>query len=305
MSDKAGGNKDDDFEDEEEDHSMKFIKSVFGDQSFYDILSVKKDCTADEIKKSYRKLALKYHPDREGGSENHFKAISVVYATLSDEEKRKLYDEGGLTSDSAGLSGDFDFWYKYYRDMFPPVTVSQIDDYKGKYIGSQEERGDIIKCYLQNKGDLMKMINYIMFAELEDVEAMKRIIDIVEQAIASSEIELLPKFTSTKEKFLSSSCSSKVRSSKRQKLDDSSHFDAANDDDSANSELSNIGGGAGSSKGGNTQKSSKGVKAKSKVDSMDDLVAAIQRNRGSGGMASKIAELESRYTKPPSKQGRK
>ena len=142
----------------------------------------------EDIKKSYRKLALKYHPDREGGSENHFKAISIIYSTLSDEEKRKIYDEGGLTSDHGGMSGDFDFWYKYYRDMFPPLTVSQIDEYKEKYIGSQSEREDIIKYYRESKGDLMMMINYIMFAEIEDSDNMKRIVAIVEKAINLGEI---------------------------------------------------------------------------------------------------------------------
>jgi len=68
------------------------------DQNYYDLLGVAKTATADDIKKSYRKLALKYHPDHNQGdkhSEETFKKISEAYATLSDERKRKAYDNGG------------------------------------------------------------------------------------------------------------------------------------------------------------------------------------------------------------------
>lgn len=61
---------------------------------FYNTLGVPKDSSAAEIKKAYRKLALKHHPDK-GGSETKFKEISEAYETLSDAEKRKLYDQYG------------------------------------------------------------------------------------------------------------------------------------------------------------------------------------------------------------------
>ncbi len=66
--------------------------------NYYDVLGVKKDCSAAEIKKAYRKLALKYHPDHNKGdkeAEEKFKQISEAYAVLSDEEKRKQYDAFG------------------------------------------------------------------------------------------------------------------------------------------------------------------------------------------------------------------
>lgn len=60
-------------------------------KTFYDVLGVGKNATADEIKKAFRKLAVKYHPDA-GGDEQKFKEISEAYETLSDEKKRKEYD---------------------------------------------------------------------------------------------------------------------------------------------------------------------------------------------------------------------
>jgi DnaJ-class molecular chaperone len=60
----------------------------------YKVLGVSESATADEIKKAYRKAALKHHPDK-GGDEEKFKEISKAYETLSDPEKRKLYDQFG------------------------------------------------------------------------------------------------------------------------------------------------------------------------------------------------------------------
>jgi curved DNA-binding protein len=65
---------------------------------YYEVLGVKKDSSAQDIKKVYRKLAMKYHPDRNKGdkeAEEKFKKISEAYAVLSDPEKRKQYDTFG------------------------------------------------------------------------------------------------------------------------------------------------------------------------------------------------------------------
>jgi molecular chaperone DnaJ len=66
-------------------------------KDYYDILGLDHSATKDDIKKAYRKLALKYHPDKnkEKGAEDKFKEISEAYAVLYDEEKRKMYDQYG------------------------------------------------------------------------------------------------------------------------------------------------------------------------------------------------------------------
>jgi DnaJ-class molecular chaperone len=76
-------------------------------ESLYDILGVKRDASADEIRKTYRKLARKHHPDVNPGdkkSEDRFKKVSAAYDVLSDEKKRAAYDEFGDES----LQGGFD-----------------------------------------------------------------------------------------------------------------------------------------------------------------------------------------------------
>lgn len=63
---------------------------------YYTILGINKNATHDEIKKAYRKLTIKYHPDKPNGDENKFKEISEAYNILGDPEKRKKYDNRNL-----------------------------------------------------------------------------------------------------------------------------------------------------------------------------------------------------------------
>ena len=71
-----------------------FFNNTSKDTKLYDVLGVSANAVEQEIKKSYRKLALKYHPDRNPDNkeaENKFKEISAAYDVLSDKEKRNNY----------------------------------------------------------------------------------------------------------------------------------------------------------------------------------------------------------------------
>lgn len=84
---------------------------------YYKILEINKDASSDEIKKAYRKLALKYHPDhnKNPDASEKFKSINEAYEILSDQEKRKIYDEFGID----GLKGNNqNFHFTDMNDIF-------------------------------------------------------------------------------------------------------------------------------------------------------------------------------------------
>jgi molecular chaperone DnaJ len=77
-------------------------------RDLYDVLGVDRKASADEIKKAYRKLARRYHPDRNPGdeaSEERFKEVQGAYDVLSDADKRKQYDRGGMFFGTGGRPG--------------------------------------------------------------------------------------------------------------------------------------------------------------------------------------------------------
>ncbi len=108
-------------------------------KNYYEILGVSKDASDEEIKKAFRKLAHKYHPDKKGGDETKFKEINEAYQILSDKQKRQQYDQFGQTFEGAGggangfggfssegFSGgfgfnDFNFSSEEFGDIFSDI----------------------------------------------------------------------------------------------------------------------------------------------------------------------------------------
>jgi len=93
-------------------------------RDYYEILGVSRNASEEEIKKSYRKLALKYHPDRNPGNkeaEEKFKEAAEAYEVLRDPEKRSLYDrfghEGLRGTGFSGFTG-FDDIFSSFSDIF-------------------------------------------------------------------------------------------------------------------------------------------------------------------------------------------
>ena len=99
-------------------------------KSYYDILGVNRNATPDEIKKAYRKLAVKYHPDTntdDQGAEDKFKEISEAYAVLSDAEKRKNYDMFGHSEFRQQYSREDIFRNSDIGDMFKEFGMGGED----------------------------------------------------------------------------------------------------------------------------------------------------------------------------------
>jgi len=122
------------------------------DRDYYEILGVSRDASEEDIKKAYRRLALKYHPDRNPGdkeAEGKFKEITEAYEVLSDPRKRSQYDRFGrrvftsggaaAAAGTAGLGLDLDEALRVFMEAFGG-SGSIFDDFFGMGAGTRTRR---------------------------------------------------------------------------------------------------------------------------------------------------------------------
>lgn len=193
------------------DHLKFQIRAEFGEKSLYEIFNVSKSAEVSEINRAYRKLALQHHPDR-GGNAETFKALSAAHSILTDSLKRKAYDEDGDFDAEAG-SDDFEFWYQYFRNLFPKISVQDINTFSEKYKGSNEEKQDIYQAYDMYHGDLNKIKEVVLLIEDDDEP---RLISVIDEGIRNGTIQDNRKYQSCKSKSERKSSKKRSRSSSNQ-----------------------------------------------------------------------------------------
>lgn len=115
-------------------------------RDYYEVLGVTRTSTADEIKKSYRKIALQHHPDRNPGNkeaEDKFKEAAEAYAVLSDQQKRAQYDQFGHSLGGHGFQGFEDFAESFggFGDIFGDLFEDFFGGSRGASGGRRPRRG--------------------------------------------------------------------------------------------------------------------------------------------------------------------
>jgi len=125
-------------------------------RDYYEILGIQRDASKDEIKKAYRKMAIKYHPDKNPGdkkSEDHFKEAAEAYEILSDDNKRARYDQFG----HAGMNGGGGGGGFSGRGMTVEDIFSQFGDIFGGHFGGFGGFGGGRSSQRVNKGSDLRV----------------------------------------------------------------------------------------------------------------------------------------------------
>ncbi|MFH1742788.1 MAG: molecular chaperone DnaJ, partial [bacterium] len=128
-------------------------------RDYYEVLGVSRTASVDEIKKAYRKLALKYHPDRNPGdkkAEENFREAAEAYEILANDDKRRMYDQFGHAGIGAGGPGGYEFTGQAFTD-FSDIFGDFSDLFEGLFGGfgmrsrsrSRTRRGDDLRYDMQ------------------------------------------------------------------------------------------------------------------------------------------------------------
>lgn len=133
-------------------------------KDYYESLELNKNASKEEIKKAFHKLAMKYHPDRNGGDDKKFKEINEAYQVLSDEKKKAMYDQYGSTGPGMGGGaygdqgfGGFDFSGFGNAQGF---DMGDLGDIFGDIFGGGMSRGK-----MHRKGQDVELVLDLSFEE--------------------------------------------------------------------------------------------------------------------------------------------
>ncbi|MBT3181421.1 MAG: molecular chaperone DnaJ [Deltaproteobacteria bacterium] len=144
-------------------------------RDYYEILEIARNAAGDEIKKSYRRLALKYHPDRckEEGGEDKFKEASEAYEVLSDPERKQIYDAYGHSGlDRSGFHG-----FNDVNDIFSSMG-GIFEEFFGGMGGSYSGYGGSARSRVMQGADLRYDLS-ILF--MEAAHGIEKEIDVMKQ----------------------------------------------------------------------------------------------------------------------------
>ncbi|KAL0071422.1 hypothetical protein AAF712_001279 [Marasmius tenuissimus] len=183
------------------DHDDPISQFFPGEESvdLYAVLGLESKATVEDVKKAYRRLALKYHPDKhstasgsaKADASTKFQQVGFAYTILSDEKRRARYDKTGKTDEGLDLDAGEDGWEAYFEDLFDRVTRGKLDEMKAEYQGSAEETEDLKSAYEEMNGSIADIMTMIPHSTYED-EA--RFIVSISKLIKQGDIPSLPEW---------------------------------------------------------------------------------------------------------------
>jgi DnaJ family protein C protein 9 len=299
---------------------MHVIEEAFGKGCclYADVLQCEPTANKAQLRKAYYRAALVHHPDKQqpnngAGADNDknslkFQAVSLAYQILQDADARTDYDESGHIpsdapddDDTAAAKQGTEAWKQYFDQIFGKVTTSDIDAFSSKYKCSDEERRDVLKEFKARRGNLVKMLDFVMLSEPRD--CLRWVEDYIRPAVEEGEMD--DSYVSTMEKTLVQ-CQKKTEKEDAQAA--AEEEEESDDDEATESEEEEeeevkkpVRRSASNNKKQPPPKKAKPTQSKRKTKdaaggSMQDLISQIQnKKRGGNGV---LASLGARYGVP-------
>ncbi|KAJ2799413.1 hypothetical protein H4R20_004452 [Coemansia guatemalensis] len=265
----------------------------------YELLDVPRAATDEELRKAYRKRALRTHPDKwahlDPNSEEakartlEFQQLGYAYSILKDPKRRTIYDKTGRVDDILDVVEEGKDWDAYFRELWSGVVdASTIEQFAKTYKGSDEEKADILSAYNIHKGDIDLIFTEVLLVEVDDEP---RFVEVIEAAIKEKSIKRTKAYTRTK----------KTAAKRKRKADEeATEAEALRKELGLDDQLRKI-------KRDQKKKASGKRKHESEDGSDDDAFKALVRQRTSSRMDAIIANIEEKYTsqQPSKKKGKK
>jgi DnaJ family protein C protein 9 len=185
------------------------MQEILGDNCLYSLLGLPGRGTAEckklrpeDITRAYRRRALDCHPDMNASPEATimFQKVSAAYNVLRDPPAKERYDrDGTLDVENTGRAATtrHEDWMEVFRTLYKEVSQDEVKEFYAKYIGSEEEKEDLVKYFLGTKGDFGDMVKRHCMFPNDAPGQVTRIRNVICSLIAEGTLKENKKFTMT------------------------------------------------------------------------------------------------------------